>query len=171
MDEAATAVTIAASMAGVPSNTQTGATAVSMGPHTKTCDRRELVNNSNKCGVNYLLSFVMAPSSNDSRASHGVPTVASVGDRVKGEGGRSSGRHLSACSCVAAKSSTPKIERRAPDMVHSDNRRRDFAIRMSAARVRSAPGGGRLEARSLHHSVARQNPGLTVPLFCVNQCV
>ena len=94
MDEAATAVTIAASMAGVPSNTQTGATAVSMGPHTKTCDRRELVNNSNKCGVNYLLSFVMAPSSEDSRTSHRVPTVASVGHRIQRESGTCSGRHL-----------------------------------------------------------------------------
>ena len=42
-----------------------------------------------------LFALIMAPSSEDSRASHGVPTVASVGDRVKGEGGRSSGKHLS----------------------------------------------------------------------------
>ena len=45
--------------------------------------------------------------------------------------------------CKVQMTSTPKIERRAPDMVHSDNRRRDFAIRMSAARVRGAPSACR----------------------------
>jgi hypothetical protein len=41
-----------------------------------------------------LFALIMAPSSEDSRASHGVPTVASVGHRIERESGRSSGRHL-----------------------------------------------------------------------------
>ncbi len=48
----------------------------------------------------YLLSFIVTPSSDDIRASHLVRTVASVGDRVEREDGRSSGEHC-LLVCVA----------------------------------------------------------------------
>ena len=43
------------------------------------------------------------------------------------------------CITLQQTLNSAEIERRAPDMVPSDNRRRDFAIRTSAARVRGAP--------------------------------
>jgi hypothetical protein len=79
------------------------APALSKGPHTKTCDRREEEKEEKEEVTEeeeeepewgqHLLASIVAPSADDIRASHLVRTVASVGDRVEWEDGRSSGGH------------------------------------------------------------------------------